>query len=183
MKTQENQAQLDRNDRHIVTNQENELLCSIISPELHSFVEEHTALSQLMDKVRCGYDEEIYREALHEIETELSQHFYYEETFILPRLSRYFATNEVGPSMKLLQDHDTIRKHFIEAKDLFSSRNTNDPGADLVPKMNLLAYLLKKHIEKEDHYLFPMVSLILNQDEKEEIAAEVKAAYGRRRTE
>jgi len=183
MKYQENQGKMDKSEGQTVTNQEYEMLCLIISPELHSFVEEHAALSQLMDKVRNGYDEEIYQEALCEIETELSQHFYYEEAFILPRLSRYFATDEVGPSMKLLQDHETIRKHFIEARYLFSSRIKNDPGAEMVQKMNLLAYLLKKHIEKEDHYLFPMVSLILSQEEKEEIGAEVKAAYGRRRKE
>jgi hemerythrin-like domain-containing protein len=46
--------------------------------------------------------------------------------------------------------------------------------------MNLLAYLLKKHIEKEDHYLFPMVSVILTDEEKAEIAEEIARAYEKR---
>jgi len=39
--------------------------------------------------------------------------------------------------------------------------------------MGLLAYLLKKHIEKEDHYLFPLFSVILTEDEKKAIARDV----------
>ncbi|WP_134684659.1 hemerythrin domain-containing protein [Brevibacillus migulae] len=177
MKTSGYQPKLDLNDWQTVTEKEYERVYSIIAPELHSFVEEHAALGHLMDQVRIKYDEEIYQQALREIETELSQHFYYEETFILPRLSRYFATDEVGPCMKLLQEHGTIRKNFRDAAELFTTRNAAEPSKDLVQKMNLLAYLLKKHIEKEDHYFFPMVSLILSQAEKDEIAAEVKAAY------
>ena len=39
-------------------------IMAIVAPELHSFIEEHAALSQLMDRVREGYNTEIYREAL-----------------------------------------------------------------------------------------------------------------------
>jgi hypothetical protein len=99
MKTPGYQPKLDLTDWQMVNKQEYELVLSLIAPELHTYIEEHAALSQLMDKVRAGFDEEVYRIALQEIETELSQHFAYEEEFILPRLRKYFATDEVGPVM------------------------------------------------------------------------------------
>lgn len=177
MKAPGYQPKLDLNDWQTINKQEYEHIFSLIAPELHSYIEEHAAMSQLMDQVRLGYNEEIYQIALDEIETELTQHFAYEEAYILPRLRKYFATDEAGPIMKLLQEHQTIRKNFADAAFLFAQRKPEAAVQALVQKMNLLAYLLKKHIEKEDHYFFPMVSLILNQAEKEEIAAEVKAAY------
>ncbi|UFJ41082.1 hemerythrin domain-containing protein [Brevibacillus humidisoli] len=180
MKAPGYKPKLDLRDWQPVKKEEYEQILSIISPELHSFVEEHAALSQLMDKVREGYDETVYQQALHEIETELEQHFLYEERFILTRLKSYFATEEVGPVRKLLQEHRIIRNHYQDAAYLFANRETDNPGPDLIQKMNLLAYLLKKHIEKEDHYFFPMVSLILSQEEKAAIAEEVTEAYLRR---
>jgi hemerythrin-like domain-containing protein len=79
-----------------------------------------------------------------------------------------------------LQEHGTIRKNFADAANLFANRLPDDENKDLVQKMNLLAYLLKKHIEKEDHYFFPMVSLILSQQEKAQIAAQVQSAQAAR---
>lgn len=176
------QPKLELADWHIVNREEYEHILSIISPQLHSFVEEHAALSKLMDQVREGYDEGIYQKALAEIETELDQHFMYEERFILSRLRKYFATENAGPIMKLSQEHRVIRNNYQDAADLFANRKADDASArTLVQKMNLLAYLLKKHIEKEDHYFFPMVSLILSQEEKEAIAQDVKAAYLQRK--
>ncbi|AYK05127.1 hemerythrin domain-containing protein [Brevibacillus laterosporus] len=151
-------------------------LTSIIDPHLHSFVAEHAMLENLMDKVREGYDLEVYRLALQEIKEELEHHFLYEETFILGKLQNHIAETEVGPIAKLVQDHVIIRKHYNEAKELFEQEQAKECSELLLQKMNFLAYLLKKHIEKEDHYIFPLVSLVLSEEEKKAIAEEVRFA-------
>ncbi|WP_139488243.1 hemerythrin domain-containing protein [Brevibacillus dissolubilis] len=153
---------------------------AIIAPELHTYVEEHAALSELMDRVREGYNEEVYADALREIGEELTQHFVYEEEFILPRLQKHIPSDTAGPVMKLTQEHDVIRNSYEEVRQMFLERNPGEPNPELMKKMNLLAYLLKKHIEKEDHYLFPMASVILTAEERTEIADEIARAYALR---
>jgi hemerythrin-like domain-containing protein len=155
---------------------EHEKILSIIAPELHSFVEEHKELNELMIQVREGYNEELYIRALQTIGEELDQHFIFEEEFILPKLARYFPHNDAGPIFKLKSDHQTIRSHYHETLELFNQRD-HQGIQSLMQKMNLFAYLLMKHIEKEDHYLLPLISLILSKDELLEISKEVEEAH------
>ncbi|GAA4723894.1 hemerythrin domain-containing protein [Brevibacillus fulvus] len=150
---------------------------SVVAPELHTFIEEHAELDQWMDRVRAENNRALYREALQIIQQELEQHFLYEEQFILPKLGRYFATTEVGPVFKLIQEHDIIRKNYRDAEDLMQESDSERFAEVLQQKMNLLAYLLKKHIEKEDHYFFPLVSLVLTPAECQEIADQVAHAH------
>jgi hemerythrin-like domain-containing protein len=156
---------------------EHEKILSIIAPELHSFVEEHKELNELMIQVRERYNEELYIRALQTIGEELNQHFIFEEEFILPKLARYFSHNDAGPIFKLKSDHQTIRSHYHETLELFNKREHSQGIQPLMQKMNLLAYLLMKHIEKEDHYLLPLISLILSKDELMEISKEVEEAH------
>ncbi|TPG84270.1 hemerythrin domain-containing protein [Brevibacillus laterosporus] len=168
--------QLDMTDWSEANQEKYNKLITIIDPHLHSFVAEHATLENLMDKVREGYDLEVYRLALQEIKIEMEHHFLYEEMFILGKLENHIVEKEVGPIAKLVQDHVIIRKHFNEAKELFDQEQTKKCSEPLMQKMNLLAYLLKKHIEKEDHYIFPLVSLVLTEEEKIAIAEEVRMA-------
>lgn len=152
---------------------ETDKIMSIVSPELHSFIEEHAALSRLMDRVREGYNTEIYRKALEQIGHELERHFLFEEKYILSRLENHISETKVGPIAKLKKEHNVIRNHYKEALAMFEGHDPEKPSQELIQKMGLLAYLLKKHIEKEDHYLFPLLSLILTEDEKAAIARDV----------
>ncbi|WP_019119468.1 hemerythrin domain-containing protein [Brevibacillus massiliensis] len=165
---------LDVSDWQLTKESEYEQILSIISPELHTFVAEHAQLGKKMDQVRAGYSEKAYADALKSIGEELDQHFCYEEEFILPRLGHHILSREAGPIKKLIQEHQVIRNRYAEALELYPQRDEESVRDLFIQKMNLLAYLLKKHIEKEDHYFFPMVSLILNEQEKAEIAALVK---------
>ncbi len=174
------EPKLDLTDWQQTDAKEYEEILSIIAPELHSYVEEHAALGKLMDEVRKGYDEEVYAKALAEIETELNQHFRYEEEFMLPRLARHIRAETAGPIYKLKKEHESIRRNYEEAKALFEQHDPENPSQALVQKVNLLAYLLKKHIEKEDHYLFPLVSAILTAEEKREIAEAIAREYASR---
>ncbi|MBO8163957.1 MAG: hemerythrin domain-containing protein [Brevibacillus sp.] len=151
-------------------------LFTIIAPELHPFVEDHAALGKLMDKVRTGYSREVYENALKRIEEELEHHFREEERLILRFLSNHIPADDAGPVFKLKQEHDIIRSRYLEAAQLFAEHNEHSRER-LVQKMNMLAYLLKKHIEKEDHYLFPMAGAILTQEEKRSIARELSGGH------
>ncbi|MGA9175447.1 MAG: hemerythrin domain-containing protein [Thermoactinomyces sp.] len=174
------QPKLDLTDWQKTNTQESEKILRIVAPELHSFIEEHSVLSQWMDQIREGYNAELYNKVLGEIGHELDHHFLYEEKYILSRLANHIPETVVGPIFKLKNEHNTIRKHYEEAKALFKNHDPENPSQELVQKMGLLAYLLKKHIEKEDHYLFPLFSVILTQDEKEAIASDVKLEEKRR---
>jgi len=167
------QPKPDLTDRNKTNAQEFEKILSIVAPELHSFIEEHAALSRLMDQVREGYNTEIYQEVLDQIGHELEHHFLFEEKYILSRLENHIPETEVGPIAKLKSEHDVIRKRHQEALALFNDHDPEKPSQELIQKMGLLAYLLKKHIEKEDHYLFPLFSVILTEDEKAAIARDV----------
>ncbi|MBA4543623.1 MULTISPECIES: hemerythrin domain-containing protein [Thermoactinomyces] len=174
------QPKLDLTDWQKTNVSESEKILGIVAPELHSFIEEHASLSQWMDRVREGYNTELYDKVLGEIGHELDHHFLYEEKYILSRLVKHIPETEVGPIYKLKSEHEIIRKHYEEAKIMFKNHDPENPSHELIQKMGLLAYLLKKHIEKEDHYLFPLFSLVLSKDEKEEIARDVKAEEMRR---
>ncbi|WP_241236176.1 hemerythrin domain-containing protein [Brevibacillus marinus] len=180
MKAASEREKLDLSDWQPVQQAEYGQLLSIIAPELHSFIEEHSALSGLMDRVRESYDEAVYAEALQVIGSELDQHFTYEEELLLPRLAKRIGSEQVGPIYKLRQDHQVIRNRYAEVRALFAERSQSTAREALVQRMNLLAYLLKKHIEKEDHYLFPLLSLILTAAEKADIAHELHARHERR---
>lgn len=149
---------------------------SIISPQLHPYVAEHAELSTLMDEVREGFNRDVYRTALDAIGEELEHHFRYEEDFILSKLANHIPTEEAGPIKKLKSEHQIIRDRHADVSKLLGESPSEAVDKELMQKMNLLAYLLKKHIEKEDHYFFPLVSLILTEAEKDQIAAEIAAA-------
>ncbi len=167
------QPKLDLTDWKQTNAREVDKIMSIVSSELHSFIEEHAELSLLMDRVREGYNTEIYREALRQIGHELEHHFLFEEEFILTRLKNHIPETEVGPIAKLKSEHNVIRNHHKEALAMFEDHDPKNPSQELMQKMGLLAYLLKKHIEKEDHYLFPLFSVILTEEEKKAIAQDV----------
>lgn len=177
MTTPAYQPKIDWTDWQPATGSEYERILSVIAPQLHPYVAEHAQLGALMDQVREGYQPAIYEKALAAIGEELEHHFHYEETCILPRLANHIPATDVGPIKKLKQEHQVIRKNHQEAVQLFAARSTEDPDKDLLQKMNMLAYLLKKHIEKEDHYFFPMVSLILTEEEKDQIADELQQLH------
>lgn len=143
---------------------------AIVSPELHYFISEHHDTWSLMDMVRKTEDEEIYNKALNHIATEINNHFKFEEELILPMLSKYIPVAGVGPIDKLIDEHRSIESKYSEVKELVGQGNFDD---DVIAQIKLLAYLVKKHIEKEDNFFFPMISLILNQAEKAEIESKL----------
>ena len=152
----------------------NEILKNI-APELHPFINDHYSTWNLMFNVRKAFSIELYQVALAQIEQELKIHFVQEEQILLPMLERYLASKEVGPVTKLISEHQSIQKKYLEVKQLFENYQKNQVNSEnkieFTKQMNLLAYLVMKHIEKEDHYFYPMISLIFTKEEKAKITA------------
>lgn len=155
---------------YIHTNKYEEIL-EIISEEFYPLIKDHYDLWKLMEKVRKEYNKALYKRALDQISKELNNHFQFEEEIILPKLKKHINSDEVGPVKKLIDEHETIRNKYQEIQQVIGHDGINENIAD---KVNMLAYLLKKHIEKEDHYFFPMISLILTNEEKKEIRNKIE---------
>ncbi|WP_339061993.1 hemerythrin domain-containing protein [Tepidibacillus marianensis] len=138
-----------------------------IAVELHPFIHEHHQTWGLMKQVRdtdaAEGNMELYCQALNVIVYEIEHHFSQEEELILSRLTRYFPNEEVGPVAKLISEHRSIQVKYVEVQQLMKSKPKQ---MESQKQMRLLAYLVMKHIEKEDHYFYPMVSLILSESEK-----------------
>ena len=152
-----------------------EAILENIAPELHPFIDEHHQTWGLMKKVRNANENEesieLYCHALKVIAFEIEHHFKNEEKIILTRLKSYFPNQEVGPIAKLIDEHRSIEAKYVEVHKL---ANINRESKELIKEIKMLAYLVMKHIEKEDHYFYPMVSQILNEEEKKEIYSLLK---------
>src|SRR5690606_38360371 len=164
------QPRLDLTDWKRTSAQEVDKIMAIVAPELHSFIEEHASLSRLMDRVREGYDAEIYREALNQIGHELEHHFLFEEKYILFRLENHIPETEVGPIAKLKSEHDVIRKHHREALAMSEGHDPENPSQELIQKKELLAILLKKRTDKDAPSVCPLFTVSLTGDGKKAIA-------------
>ena len=143
----------------------------IVAPELHIFIEDHYETYIIMENVRNNSTVENCNIVLNRVGKEIKGHFQYEEQFILPKLNNYIAEKEVGPLAKLIEDH-----RFIEDKYnyIVEQLEKNKFTTEIIDEIKKLAYLVKKHIEKEDHYLFPLISIILKPEEKQEIKAKLE---------
>lgn len=155
-----------------------EAVAALVAPEFHSFLEEHRDLARRMEAVRHRPSEAVYRQALDALEKEIDRHFVYEEQFILPRLEKYFSSPVAGPAVRLREEHALIVRRFREARETADNRAAE--GDVWARQMSLLAYLLLKHIEKEDHYFFPMISRIFTPEERAGVARDVAQAEAKR---
>ncbi|TCS84541.1 hemerythrin domain-containing protein [Tepidibacillus fermentans] len=149
-------------------NKDFEFILENIATELHPFIYDHHKTWNLMSQVRKSNVQQIYNKALEVIAHEIQHHFKQEEDLILTRLKRYVNNQVVGPIAKLIDEHRSIEKKYHEVQ---KSYHQNPESLEFKKQINLLAYIIMKHIEKEDHYFYPLVSLILSQEEKAEISA------------
>ncbi|ATY85686.1 hemerythrin [Kyrpidia spormannii] len=148
-----------------------EAVMELTAPEFHTFLLEHRVLAERMEVVRRDRSPELYRLALGELGREIDHHFVYEETLVLPKVERYFPSAVAGPAVRLREEHDLIRRRHREVlAGMHSRAGTGDVAGPWGEAVRLLAYLVLRHIEKEDHYFFPMISRILTPEERAEVA-------------
>jgi hemerythrin-like domain-containing protein len=106
-------------------------------------------------------------EYLHQ---EVAQHFTLEEHALFPVLARHLGQTH-GPLAVMNAEHVSFRELL---GDLDAALGAADPGRQQADAGALIE-LLRNHIAKEDHVLFPMSSQLLSPDDQRDIDARAAA--------
>lgn len=116
-----------------------------------------------------------------------------EEGLLFKRLREKGMPGEGGPIAVMLHEHELGRAHVAAVAAALDGAGRGEPGALASLREHLAGYiaLLRAHIDKEDHILYPMADRLLgaaDQDalladfarvEREEIGAGVHEKYHR----
>jgi len=96
-----------------------------------------------------------------------------EEKLLFIRMEERGMPREAGPIGVMLYEHDLGRGHVRAIADLLP-RAGNDPAARDGIRQHLAAYvqLLRDHIYKEDHILYPMADQLLLPEDQRALEAE-----------
>lgn len=145
-----------------------------ISPQLQSFVLEHSVLLQVLERATNSPELSELEAADQMIKEELTKHFRYEEEILFPLLGNYIGT-EHGPIAVMLSEHQTIRElHDSFHHIMIERRNGNVEISQMMNAFSPLASILRTHITKEDNVLFPMASRVMTEEDKNEVETRVK---------
>jgi len=98
------------------------------------------------------------------LEHDIAQHFTIEEDALFPLLERSLGLQQ-GPLAVMLAEHEEFRALVQALRDAVQAANHE---AQRVHARAVIE-LLRGHIAKEDHVLFPMALRILNADELVEV--------------
>lgn len=92
-----------------------------------------------------------------------------EEKHLFVMMHKRGLSLETGPLAVMLQEHEQGRVYVRAVAEAVAGKNAPDTAAIRKAKKNLVAYaqLLRAHIDKEDHVLYPMADHIFKpQDQK-----------------
>jgi len=95
-------------------------------------------------------------------------HHHKEEELLFPMLEANGLPRDGGPTGVMLHEHDEGRK-FVRAMatEIDAASNGDQPSIQaFVNAAKGFVKLLREHIGKEDHVLFPMVGRVLDQDKQ-----------------
>lgn len=100
-----------------------------------------------------------------------------EEQVLFPELERHGLPHEGGPIEVMLAEHDSGRQHLRSIAEGLDRMSRGDEGGIAAIQGGADAYrdLLRAHIEKEEHVLFPMADQIVTSDEAERVLARFDA--------
>ena len=98
------------------------------------------------------------------LEQEVVQHFTLEEEALFPVLERHLSRDQ-GPLAVMHSEHQAFRE-LVDA--LGAAVRARDVDAQRVHAAEIIG-LLRDHIMKEDHVLFPMALRLLGEDERHEV--------------
>lgn len=138
-----------------------------ISPQLQSFVLEHSDLLKVLEHAINSLEIPDYETADQIIKEELDKHFRYEEEILFPLLGKYIGT-DAGPIAVMLSEHRTIRR-LHEAFNNTMAVGKNEHINEITKDFRPLSELLRAHITKEDNVLFPMASRVMSEEDKNEV--------------
>ena len=94
-----------------------------------------------------------------------------EETYLFPMMEAKGFSRENGPTGVMRDEHDQGRQHVQSMADSVDKCESGDvPAIDaFVRHARSYCELLRAHIHKEDHCLFPMANQALNDEEQQSL--------------
>lgn len=104
------------------------------------------------------------------LQGEVREHFALEEEFLFPALARHRNLAQ-GPLAVMEAEHEEFRALLAASADALRA---DDAERAAITAGSIVA-LLRAHIDKEDHVLFPMARRILSATELDEVDARAAA--------
>jgi hemerythrin-like domain-containing protein len=98
-----------------------------------------------------------------------------EEDILFRRLEAHGFGPDHGPVAVMLHEHQLGRSHIRDMTDAMPEVGTEVGGLRFARAARAYVMLLRGHIQKEDHILFPMADQALSDTDQDELAA----AYAR----
>jgi hemerythrin-like domain-containing protein len=95
-----------------------------------------------------------------------------EEDLLFPMMETKGFPAETGPLAVMRDEHETGRACIRKMDEALDGATAGDAEALQAFARNARAYaaMLREHIQKEDHCLFPMADEALNADDRQELA-------------
>ncbi len=96
-----------------------------------------------------------------------------EEKLLFVRMTERGMPREAGPIAVMLYEHDLGRGHVRAVAEALPRAAAGEPAAREAIRSHLTEYigLLRDHIYKEDHILYPMADQILLPDDQRDLEA------------
>lgn len=98
-----------------------------------------------------------------------------EEDILFRRLEQHGFGPDHGPVAVMLHEHQIGRGHIREMGEAVPEIGTDAGRLRFVRAAQAYVMLLRGHIQKEDHILFPMADQVLSQEDQQDLTA----AYGK----
>ena len=142
-------------------------------------VDEHEVISSVLDAVETvarqqsdTFPQEFFEKAFDFFPTFADKcHHAKEETHLFPLLKERGIPQEGGPIGCMLSDHEQGRAHVAAVCKALRLSGQGDQQAREVVRSEALAYvtLLRQHIDKENHVLFPAGDQNMTTEDKADL--------------
>ncbi len=95
-----------------------------------------------------------------------------EEAYLFPAMESKGFSRQFGPTGVMLHEHELGRGYVKAMSDALDAYEKGTESAANELCMNAAAYIamLRQHIEKEDHCLFPMANQMFDEDDQTKLA-------------
>lgn len=147
-----------------------------------TLMEEHRVIEQVLDCLdrmaeQCAngqrLDTQSAAQAL-DFFREFADHCHHakEEDLLFPLLERKGFSREHGPTGVMLREHVLGRRHVAAMAEALTRATAGNPAAesDFVSHARAYSQLLRQHIAKEDHCLFPMADSSLSDTDQQTLS-------------
>jgi hemerythrin-like domain-containing protein len=96
-----------------------------------------------------------------------------EEAHLFPAMEAAGSPRQCGPTAVMLREHELGRLHVREMAAAIDAAAAGDAGAlgRFVEHARAYVELLREHIQKEDHCLFPMANQLFTEKDQEGLMA------------